>query len=407
MTDASNQNVQKIEMASNSVTGGASAIMEAVLLAKSSVIVFGESVVVGDVFGGGTGGHLGRLKEKFPIAKFDGHVRFDDSLDEATGEEKHDYYVVERYGERLFHGSCTGLIEKYFPKFDAEGAYNGMKKRGRIDDPNDEYYQMSKEDVLKQWSETGRDARNHGKEMHKTIEAFLNCVVDIAAPVWESVHNKPALDRFLCMWRTEIVGKIIPLRTELIMFDRRYEFSGQADLIYTRPEWLADPHKCKWIGVGDWKRSKKTFDEKAYGTGFGPCASLPNDSLSKYRLQMSLYASCLMRQTDYEVVELCLGIFHEKHPTYRWIVAEPLYDIADKMLVERRQFNVVKYLNTALSLSTHLQSTHSASPDREEFCELEDAVKSLDGLFRDMTVFGATTEEILGTEKRRRLEANN
>ena len=404
MSDNSSQKDQKSEIESNSVIGGRSPISEAGLLAKTSVILFGEKIEVGSLFGGGSGGHIGLLKEKFPIAQFDGKVRFDDSIDPVTNDEKHDYYVMERYGERHFHGSCTGLIEKYFPKFDASAAYDGMKKKGRIDDPEDDYYQMTKEEVLAQWSDGGYEARTHGKHMHKAIEAFLNNAHDPTAPIWESPENKPALDRFLDMWTHEIVGKIIPLRTEMIMFDKRFEFAGQADLLYTRPEWLGDPAKRKWIGVGDWKRSKKTFKEKAYGTGFGPCSGLPNGSLSKYQLQMSLYASCLMRQTDFEVVELCLGIFHEKHPKYRWEIAKPLYDAADAMLVERRQLNVAKYMDSAMKLS---QTMYAYIPDDAVSYaqELEDVVKSLDGLVREMTVFGATTEDILGTEKRRRLES--
>ena len=398
------------ETKSNGEIGGMSPIKSAAEFAKTSVIVNGVSVVVGDVFGGGSGGSLDRLKKRHPIAQFDGIVRFDDSHNPATGEARHDYYVMEKYGERLFHGSCTGLIEKYFPQFDAEGAYKGMERKGRFNDPDDEYYGMSKEEVLAQWSDTGLRARNDGSAMHKTIEAFLNNCHDVDWPIWESPENKPALDRFLRFWRTEIVGKLIPWRTEMIMFDRRFEFAGQADFVYKRAEWLVSESKANWIGIGDWKRSKKTFNELPYKgqTGFGRCDSLPAVPLSKYRLQMSLYGSCMMRQTSYEVHELCLGIFHEAHADYRWVVTEPLFGIADAMLVERRQLSVAKYLDTALRLSHYARSTIEQHLDDDEDgysdgALMQDAVRSLDGLVRDMAEFGASTEQILGVAKRKKM----
>lgn len=396
---------------SNSVIGGKSGIHEVVEFAKTSLIVNSESLCVGDWFGGGTGGNLESLRKKNAFPAFDGYVRFDDSIDPATGDERHDYYVRERYGERRFNGSCTGIIDKYFPHFDARKAYEGMLKRGRIDKPGDEYYRMTEEQVLEQWADTGRDARNHGKAMHKAIEAFLNNAHNPDDPVWEDPNTKPALDRFLRMWRHEIVGKIIPLRTELWMFDRMYEQAGSADFIYTRIEWLSDPAKRSWIGIGDWKRSKKTFEERAYGTGHGHCASLPNESLSKYRLQMSFYGLCVMRHTSYKVVELCLGIFHEKHVDYRWIVVEPLYEIAEKMLVERRQLQMAKYTQRLLQLTEENKLDIEVGPDLSDLrrertlCnakELDFVAKALDGLLQNVTKFGATTEDVMDAPKPKR-----
>ena len=315
-------------------SNGTSLIKLAVELAKTSVIVNGKSVVVGDMFGGGLGGSLDRLKRANPVPKFDGAVRFDDSINVATGEEHHDYYVMESYGERHFHGSCTGMIGKCFMEFDGKKVYAAMVKKGRIDDPTDVYYQMSEEVVLAQWAKTGLDARTAGKAMHKAIEQFLNNAYDPDDPIWESEENRVPLNQFLRFWVNDIVGKLVPVRTELIMFSRFCEFAGQADFAYRRVEWLADYAKRHWIGVGDWKRSKEDFDqqineeekkarEQKRGRwkkemGIGPCVSLENTALNHYRLQMSLYATCLMRETDFEVRELHLGIFHPTHIEYLW-----------------------------------------------------------------------------------------
>jgi hypothetical protein len=417
------------EIKSNGLTGGRSLVMEAAEFAKTSVIVNGVSVVVGELFGGGSGGSLDMWKRKNPMPQFDGIVRFDDSTDPVTKQQNHNYYVTETYGERLFHGSCTGMLKDYFPQFNGKAAYAGMKAKGRIEDPDDEYYGMSEEKVLAQWEDGGLHARTHGSAMHKTIEAFLCNCYDTNWPIWESPENKPALDYFLKFWKEEIVGKIVPFRTEMIMFDRRFEFSGQADFVYKRVEWLVDPAKKKWIGVGDWKRSKKFAElkedeifvfqnnkKKKYAPkkGFGICAEIDAIPLNEYRLQMSLYATCLMRQTELEVHELHLGIFHEVYDNYLWLRCEPLFSIADAMLVDRRQRVIAAYCLGLLKSSRQAVDTmcalEGAFPDKEEWRaemknveQIADQSRSLEGLLRDMNAYGATTDEILGSNKRKKL----
>jgi hypothetical protein len=434
MSEASDSVVQSSESKSNLVTNGidskgTSLIKLAVELAKTSVIVNGVLVVVGDMFGGGLGGTLDRLKQQNPVAKFDGAVRFDDSINAETGKENHDYYVMEKYGERHFHGSCTGMIGKCFPEFDAKAVYAGMVKKGRIDNPTDEYYQMTEEVVLAQWAKTGLDARTAGKAMHKAIEQFLNNAYDPDDPIWESEENRDALNQFLRYWVNEIVGKLVPVRTELIMFSRFCEFAGQADFAYKRVEWLVDHAKRHWLGVGDWKRSKEDFDqvdeeekrrrakERLHWkkkTGFGPCVSLEDTALNHYRLQMSLYATCLMRETDFEVRELHLGIFHPTHPEYLWFRAEPLYAIADKMLIDRRQHALANYsaglikdLEDVKKCLARYDTRSYPIAEMEQIDRALDYAKSLGGLVHEATLFGASPEEILGTNKRSRLETTN
>lgn len=414
MSEPIAEDTQKIDVKSNTLTGGMSAIREAVLSATTeAVIVQGKSVPIFTLFGGGCGGNLGLLKQRTPVPQFDGRVRFDDSFDPVTNDERHDYYVVEEYGERKFNGSCTGVIEACFPQFDGSAAYDGMLRKGRISDPNDKYYNKTKQEVLDEWNGTGLAARTHGKNMHKQIECFFNNCVDPTNVEWESADNKPALDRFLRCWRQEFVGKLVPVRTEMIMFDKRFEFAGQADIVYRRVEWLDDPEKCNWIGVGDWKRSKKNFaNEVAYEKGLGPCAELDNTSLSKYRLQMSMYASCLMRQTNYVVKEMHLGIFHAAHPDYCWIRVEPLYEIADRMLLERRQKSIQKYMSNLLRLSTRLATSFAVSAtepsqvaygtELDGVMELLVDTRNLKGMIDSIWQYGASADEILGVAKRKR-----
>jgi len=412
----------------------------AVEFAKTSIKVNGAQVVVGEMFGGGLGDSIDRLKRKHPVTEFDGIIVFDDSFNPETGEERHDYYLVdEKTGKRTkFNASCTGIIAKQFKVFDAKKVYQAMKRKGRIDDPRDIYYKKSEETVLKEWAENGYRARTHGKHMHKTIEQFLNNACDVDDPIWESEENRDSLNQFLQFWRQEIVGKLVPIRTELIMYSLFCEFAGQADFIYKRVEWLDDPSKANWIGVGDWKRSKVDFGfdiltpeakaekekkrEYPPDKGIGPCADLDDTDEVHYRLQMSLYATCNMRETSAEVRELHLGIFHPTHKSYLWFQVQPLYEIADKMLVERRQNLLARYSAALIADAEYInqfvngfakcvpefrlppQSAETFAGVVESSDRIVESAQGLANLVHESTLFGASPEEILGTSKRRKMQ---
>jgi hypothetical protein len=210
-------------------------------------------------FGGGQGGVRDSLRLRNPIPVFDDSVRFDESPDPVTGVRRHDYYVRDTFGWRKYKGSCTGTIKKFFPGFDGDAVYDGMEAAGRIANPADQYYGMSKEAVLEQWARIGEDASNNGREMHHMIELHLNNAADLNDPRWTSDELKERMGYYLDWWEAEFRGKWVLLRTELPLVDEAYEFAGCSDCIAQRVEWLADPEKANWVAIIDWKGKVHVF----------------------------------------------------------------------------------------------------------------------------------------------------
>lgn len=310
-----------------------------------------DSVIPWDtsLHGGGTDGHIDQKKNENPIAALDENFYFDDSIDPVTRQRKHDYYRLDAYGWRRFNGSCTGLIATYENRFDAVATYAKMKANGRIDNVKDEYYGMTEQEVVDQWREGGEEASGHGSRMHAEIEKFYNNCADWTEDaVWlEDDDTTPALVRFLKFHMEVVVPQgIVPYRLELNIWDDATEFAGQADFVYQRLEWRADPMKRNWVGIGDWKRTKKDiFSYFSFGGKkmLGVCGSLSDCKRNHYALQMTLYAVVLQRRTNLVVKELHLGVFHEKHASYIWEPIKPLTQIAEAMLAERRKQLLAAY----------------------------------------------------------------
>lgn len=338
-------------------------------------------------FGGqGNTSSIDMLRKLNPVPVLDTNFRFDDSIDPSTGRKRHDYYITDSYGERKYHGSCTGIIAEYSKKFDAAAVYKGMVQKGRIKDPTDKYYLMTLEQCVQEWSEIGEQASGFGSLVHEEIEKFFNnACAWYKDEMWcKNEETRPALLRFMKFFRVFMVGNdIIPFRTELVLHNEKYEFAGSIDMVAKRREWINDRDKKNWVILMDWKRSKKDLeDEKSYGNMLGVCSSLPDCSLSKYRLQLTLYALILMSRTSFVVKELYVVAFHGAHESYDLIPIEPLYEIAEKMLVERRQKLLCKY-STQLCAMLDLSTEESL------------VARNLHGLLKSQFAFGAAKEEVM------------
>jgi hypothetical protein len=317
-----------------------------------------------NVFGGGSNGHINQKKEQYPIPALDNDFYFDDAINVETGVRNHDYYRKDEHGWRLFKGSCTGIIEQYKQKFDGVATYNQMVAGGRTRNPDDEYYGMTLEQVLAQWKEGGEEASHLGSLMHLEIEKFFNnCANWTSDEGWvNDEDNLSALIRFLKFFLDIVVPQgIVPFRTELNIWEDDTEFAGQCDLLYRRKEWLIDPTKANWVGIADWKKSKKDVRSNfSYRKNMlGVCSSLPNCSRSFFTLQMTLYAVVLQRRTNFVVKEMHLGVFHPNNESYVWEPIQPVWSIAEAMLSERRATLLAKYKNDVNTL-LHESNLHDS-----------------------------------------------
>ena len=122
--------------------------------------------------------------------------------------QKHEYFVD---GISIKY-SVTGLIEKFFPKFDAE-YWSNKKARERIQMEDGKLTQENisevKKEILLEWENNRKDAAEKGTILHEKIENFYNNVEDtIDAPEFtyfkQFISKYPNLKPYKSEWRFRI-----------------------------------------------------------------------------------------------------------------------------------------------------------------------------------------------------------
>lgn len=239
------------------------------------------------------------------VAARDARVRFQES--------PRGYYVD---GIRMGK-SVTELVHKYFKPFRPREVAARMLQR-------DDFYELEKyreywplktddlEDsvsrVMTAWEETSR----LGTEMHQTIEDWYNTGKDLPT------CNESRF--FMAFHQYTVSLGCIPLKSEQILWSKKYNLAGCCDMLY-----LAPPEKCAHVlppgdkrtpvWLVDWKRSKG-IDTQGYGKGVGLCSEVPDCNYQHYSLQLNIYKYLLERCYGLIVVRMTMVILHPKQDDY-------------------------------------------------------------------------------------------
>lgn len=185
--------------------------------------------------------------------------------------------------------SVTTFVSSCFPKFNTE--LHAKQKAGALG--------ISVQEVIEMWEWKGKESRDLGTAMHKKIENY-----------YQGIDS--ANDDTFNLFRTFANNiKLVPYRTEWIVYDWEYKLAGTIDFVdYQNGEYT----------IYDWKRSDKIIASgmpikiNKYGEkGNYPLEHIDNSPYYHYALQLSLYKFILERNYGIKVDKLRLGIFH---PTY-------------------------------------------------------------------------------------------
>jgi hypothetical protein len=291
----------------------------------------------------------------------------------------HKYLVHGQPG----YTSCTTLMHGFFPPFDAkkisarmslrsnffshepylEKGYGGLRRHRRV--ATGEKATMGIEDWLVElgggaeskesgdaplvessqveiatglqaaWILNSNKESGLGTEFHLCAEHFYNDV-----PV---TNDSPEYGYFLEYHKMVTEERDwVPLRTEQMVWmelpPRESDGSvtglcGSVDMIYVDRMTLKLRDLDAWrrgdpgvdplpIHVIDWKRSKEISFEafQKEGTGFGPCAHLPDCNFAHYSLQLNGYAHMLEQTMNVKVMYMANLVCHPNKPTYKEIV---------------------------------------------------------------------------------------
>jgi len=274
------------------------------------------------------------LSRQFPHAR-DARIHFD--------EIPHIYYV----DGKAVGTSVTSLKHGYFGTFDADMVIRRMMN-GANWYSNEKYRKpngdmMTAAEIKEQWDLNGQLASNKGTWMHWNIELCLNGLPFNA--------EDPELHQF-ARFRNEVMRarSWSPYRTEWEIFAEPEDVAGSIDAIM----------RCDADGsfaIVDWKRSVKLADlarkadparaRKVYDyddvraslqrrRAKGPLATLPDDTIIEYYVQLNLYRWMLQRYYDMRISAMCLVCLHENESDYIVFDAPVLEAECDAIMALRR-----------------------------------------------------------------------
>lgn len=212
-------------------------------------------------------------------------------------EEPHIYYIKGSTDNT----SVTTFVKKMFPHFDADKVINKMMKNPDQWKKN-KHFDKSVEEIKKEWELEAKKTSEEGTQLHKDIELFYNN---------NPTNNYSQEYQYFLEFNENIKNKLIPYRTEWIVFDEDYKIAGSIDMVFKK-----NKEDDKHLVIYDWKRVKNIQDENRFERGFKPINHLPNSNYWHYSLQLNIYKRILEKNYDKIIDEMYLLWLHPNNKSY-------------------------------------------------------------------------------------------
>ena len=236
-------------------------------------------------------------------------------------ESTHTYYVK---GSSKGIVSTTGFVHSFFPHFDPMAAISAMKRNPEKWAANP-LNGKTDEEIVKIWSDSGKDASGKGTAMHLAIEKHLNDAEDL---IPAEVMDTPEW-RYYMNFYNHIKDSLEPYRTEWEVWDEEHKLTGSIDMIFKR--------KDGNFAIYDWKRSKEIKKINDWENGLGPMKHLPNSNYWHYTLQLNVYRWFLQKHYGLKIVELAIVILHPNNEDYLIFNLDILDNEIQDMLQARKR----------------------------------------------------------------------
>ncbi|GEM_PF-753761 len=186
-------------------------------------------------------------------------------------EEDHSY-IDDR---NLEYDSVTTLLKNYSEPFDAQATAARMEREGK----------GVASELLAQWDATREEASTYGTLVHECIEQIL-CGIPITVTP-RNEKDRSAMSRAWDFFRGDDAPTFEVLKCEAMLFHPDWLVSGTADLIARYPDGT--------ILIGDHKTNADIHKPAYQGkTLSGPLSHLPDNSISKYTMQLNIYQALLV-----------------------------------------------------------------------------------------------------------------
>ncbi len=236
-------------------------------------------------------------------------------------DEPHKYYLD---GQELV--SVTTLIHRYQEEFD-EDYWSKVKA---------EEYGLTQKEVIRAWKFINKKGTTKGSAIHDYTEnLFLNKVFNYPIhTILDEFGFDPVLEEYeitkkhVHKFYDDVKGKLIPIRTEMILYDRELLIGGMLDMLFYNI-------KTKEFQIWDWKTNKK-FDMEMKSRHFHDRLYMLEDSdLEIYSLQLAMYKLMLEKGTGLKLGKSYVVWFSHNNDSYE-VIETKNREFHAKMIMEDR-----------------------------------------------------------------------
>lgn len=232
-------------------------------------------------------------------------------------EEPHIYYV----NNQPVQISVTSLVHQFFSKFDAESIISKMMNGKNWN--KSKYFGMTRDEIKKQWTDSGTEATHHGTIMHKAIETFYN-----GDEVEDLDHTLTPEYKQFEKFTDDHNDKLKAYRTEWVVYDEDYNLAGSIDMVF---ENLDDGT----LSIYDWKRSKEIKTTNYFSKGVGIMQGFADCNYIHYSLQLNIYKHILQTKYGKFIRDMFLVVMHPTKKTYVKYEVLDLQMEVDQIFAER------------------------------------------------------------------------
>lgn len=230
-------------------------------------------------------------------------------------DDIHKYYLGDK---NLI--SVTTVLHKYQEEFDAYYWSNRKK----------EELQLTQEEVLLYWKALNIKSQIKGSAIHNYAELLYNNKVykydnEKSLSILGKDHieilqrkgEKTIEEEFKIVkgyvdnFYNDSFGKLIPIKTEFVVFDEEWELAGMMDILF----WNV---KKQCFQIWDWKTNKELNKESKYKIKLKKVLShLQDCEFEIYSLQLTTYKRIIERNTGIKIEGCYIVWFNEVNENYR------------------------------------------------------------------------------------------
>jgi hypothetical protein len=256
------------------------------------------------------------------IGKFEHH--FEDNVGKA-----------DKWAERQGHKyDAKSMADKYAHKQNFLPMEDDPYGRPDYSKPKPESEWVTESDIDKLWKYKNHHATYEGSTLHDYIENYLsNKIKPYPQFSPEGLKFEEIKDTFEVMKGhfhnfyedTVIKGKLIPVKSELVVGDSDLLLCGMVDQLFWN-----ERYQC--LQIWDWKTNTTLRMKNDFGNKMKDCLWMLDEcEFNTYSLQLSIYKKIIERNTNLKIGSCHLVWFNEENDNYKVINCDDFSHHVDNM----------------------------------------------------------------------------